>query len=247
MTSGGPSHSSTSNSVYSFEGFLRDWHHQQDEVLAKITAALGDGKRGQEAVTAEVAEELIARALGHFEEYYEHKSRAAHDNVLSMFSPPWCSSFECAFLWVAGFRPCVLLQLVTDSVGDLSARQIQAIDRLKRETRVEEKNIADDLAKIQENTAAPPMIHALKSAPTRSDEEQSTRPATNEALEQLQVVLEEVVANADILRVNTAARVAEILTPPQGLRFLAAVIRQQQSMRRLGIERNNRPCRGRSS
>ncbi|KAL9247029.1 hypothetical protein vseg_020500 [Gypsophila vaccaria] len=244
MTSGlGP----TPTSSYSYEGYLSGWHHKQGELLAEITAALKEdveGGRDEE----EAARELVSRALAHFEEYYEHKSRAAHDNVFSMFSPPWCSSFECAFLWIAGFRPGVLLELVPESVRDLTPRQTQAIDRLKRDTRGEEKNISDELARVQENMAGPPMIQALRGGPTwwSTDEQPSTPDSSNES-DRLQVVLEEVVANADTLRVTTAATVAEILTPPQGLRFLSAIIRLQQSMRNVGIERDSHRARGRSS
>ncbi|KAK9715999.1 hypothetical protein RND81_06G204900 [Saponaria officinalis] len=238
MTSGLPP--SSSNSSYSFKSFLRGWHHQQDQLLTEITAALKSEVGRDEA---EVAKELISRALSHFEEYYEHKSRAAHNNVFSMFSPPWSSSFECAFLWISGFRPGVLLELVPVSVLDLSPRQAQSIYRLKRETRVVEKNISDELARIQENMAAPPMIHALRG----STEEQPSNPETDNALDQLQVVLEEVVANADTLRLTTAASVVDLLTPPQALRFLTAFIRLQQTMRSLGLERDSHRARGRSS
>ncbi|KAK9699157.1 hypothetical protein RND81_08G156500 [Saponaria officinalis] len=222
---------SSSSSYFSFEEFLRGWHRRQDDLLAEITTAVEEdmAEGGEDA-----AKELIARALAHFEEYYVYKSRAAYDDVFSLFSPTCCSSFECAFMWNAGFRPGVLLELVFDSVRNLSPRQTEAIYRLKRQTRMEEKQISDEIARIQETVAAPSIMQSLRDgARCPPMEDQPFNVTTNEAVGRLQGMLEEVMAKADTLRVSTAANVAEILIPAQGLRFLAAALRVQQGMRKL--------------
>ncbi|XP_021769686.1 transcription factor TGA9-like [Chenopodium quinoa] len=236
MPSGSPLPNNT-NASYSFEEFLRGWCHRLDRLSAEITAAV-DTKDGEASQIEDMdAKLLIARALGHFEEYYEHKSRAAHLNGFALFSPNFCSSFECAFLWVAGFRPRVLLHLVSSSVQDLSAQQTQALDRLKRDTRINEKAVEDELARIQETAAAPPLIDAMREAAWLSEGQSLT--TTNEQIQRLNASLEAVIANADSLRVTTGAKAAEILRPTQCLRFLVAAMRLMQRMRSTGMERDN--------
>ena len=117
-------------SVYPFEEFFNDCCHRQAQLYAEISAAVS-GKDGEEAqvIDERDARALIGRVLVHFEEYYEQKSRAANLNGFAMFSPTWFSSLECAFLWTAGFRPTVLLQLVFKNVLDLSPDQTQALQR----------------------------------------------------------------------------------------------------------------------
>lgn len=222
-----------SSSSYSFEEFLCGWRHRLEQLSAEIGAVV-EGKNGQ--IEEFEARQLIARTLRHFEEYYEHNSRAAHLNEFSLFSPAWCSSFETAFLWIAGFRPSVLLHLVTDSVQDLSPHQLQALDRLKRETRINEKVVEDELARIQETAAAPPLIYVIREAVWLTEGE-SFR--TREPIEQLKTALEAVIANADCLRVTTGAKVAEILRPTQCLRFLVAAMRLLRGMRSTGMQRDN--------
>ncbi|XP_057525299.1 protein RESPONSE TO ABA AND SALT 1-like [Amaranthus tricolor] len=237
MPSGSPNSSNSLISSYSFEEFYHGWCHRQAQLSAEINAAV-HGKSGDEGPVIEerAARLLIARVLGHFEEYYEHKSRAANLNGFALFSPTWCSSLECSFLWIAGFQPTVLLQVVSDSVRDLSPDQTLALERLKRETRINEKVVEDELARIQETVAAPPLMDVIRKAAWPA--EMKTSNTESEPMEQLSRALETVIANADSLRVTTGAKVAEILTPYQCLRFLVPAIRLLQSLRISGRERD---------
>lgn len=201
-----------------------------------MTAAV-DGKSCSSG-GEEVEKELVARALGHFEEFYEYKSRAAHQNVFGFFGPTWSSTLECACLWVTGFRPALLFQLVSDSVPNLSSEQIRGLNRLKRETMTEEKAVLDELAKIQESIAAPPHLEMMREA-GRQLEDGHYMSTLDESMGWLRMTLEEVVTNADSLRASTAARVVEVLTPHQCLRFLISALRFEQSIRSLGMQRDN--------
>ncbi|KNA18405.1 hypothetical protein SOVF_070980 [Spinacia oleracea] len=228
----------SSSSSYSFEEFLRGWYHRLEQLSAEVAAAIAT-KDGEEIMVQEIeARQLIARTLGHFEEYYEHKSRAAHHNGFAVFYPAFCySTFECVFYWISGFRPRVLLHLLSDTVRDLSPQQIHALDRLKRETRINEKAVEDDLARIQETVAAPPLMDVIREA-AWLNEEQSLRMRNDEHIDDLEAAFETVIANADSLRVTTGAKIAEILTPTQCLRFLVAAMRLMQEMRSSGMERD---------
>ncbi|CAO2827098.1 unnamed protein product [Amaranthus hypochondriacus] len=119
------------HSGYSFEEFFNGWSHRQAQLYAEIRAAMSgkNGEDGRQVIDERDARALIGRVLAHFEEYYEHKSRAANLNGFAVFSPAWFSSLESAFNWTAGFRPMVLLQLVSKNVLDLSPDQNRALQR----------------------------------------------------------------------------------------------------------------------
>ena len=107
---------------------------------------------------------------------------------------------------------------------------------MKRETRINEKVVEDELARIQETVAAPPLMDVIRKAAWPA--EMKTSNTESEPMEQLSRALETVIANADSLRVTTGAKVAEILTPYQCLRFLVPAIRLLQSLRISGRERD---------
>ena len=103
---------------------------------------------------------------------------------------------------------------------------------------MEEKAVMDELAKIQESIAAPPHLEAIREA-GRQPEDGRYFSTLDESMGSLRVALEAVVTNADSLRLSTAARVLEVLTPHQCLRFLISALRLQQSIRSVGMQRDN--------
>ncbi|GKF97250.1 DOG1-like protein 4, partial [Tanacetum coccineum] len=95
-----------------------------------------------------------------------------------------------------------------------SQEQVDKIEILKAETRAEEKEIGDELARIQETKfAAPPIVEVMKKFAV----EEFT--GTDEAMDVLKAELEVVLANADKLRTRTAERVVDILAPLQSIKF----------------------------
>ncbi|GJW05019.1 DOG1-like protein 4 [Tanacetum coccineum] len=98
-------------------------------------------------------------------------------------------------------------------MDDLSQEQVDKIEILKAETRAEEKEIGDELARIQETVAAPPIVEVMKKFAV----EEFT--GTDEAMDVLKAELEVVLANADKLRTRTAERVVDILAPLQSIKF----------------------------
>lgn len=111
----------------SFEGFLERLEVQQEHLLEELLVAQEECDRGR--MDEKDRRDLIIRALTQYEEFYEEKSRASHRHVFQMFYPPWCSSLECAFLWLSGFRPTALCYLVSSSVHRLSPDQLHRLHR----------------------------------------------------------------------------------------------------------------------
>lgn len=146
-----PGSSRANISVGSFEAFLQGWLIRQEELLNELTTT-------QNTLDESIIRNLISRILAHYQEYYEEKSRMSHINVFYMFSPSWFSPLEKSFLWIAGFKPGLAFPLVMNSVNDLTENQIEMINGLKIETRIQERDLMDKLAKIQESVAAPPLM-----------------------------------------------------------------------------------------
>ncbi|KAI3507370.1 hypothetical protein L1887_22354 [Cichorium endivia] len=214
--------------VSEFQNFFQGWLGRQEHYLEELRSALRtcDGSEDEDL------RDLIARVLAHYQEYFEEKSRIANYDVSLVFSPPWFSSFERTFFWIAGFKPGLAFRIVGSSVGDMNQEQVESMERLKAETTVEERELDNELARIQESVAAPPIVEVAKRGeiPLRDGEYD----AMKSVIEILRGQMEVVLASADMLRTRTAERVVEILTPAQNLRFLTAVTELQIKIRMCG-------------
>ncbi|KAG2686037.1 hypothetical protein I3760_10G156600 [Carya illinoinensis] len=214
----------------SFEAFLEGWLVRQQHYLDELLSA----RQHCHEIRDEDLKDLVCRILAHYQEYYEEKSIIAQRDVFLVFSPTWFTSFERTFLWIAGFKPGLAFRLISNSVDDLSEDQHRRMNRLMEETKVEERALHHELAKIQESVAAPPLLEILgrggRSINGEISEEDNVFAAWRSALESA-------VANADALRTNTAVKVVEILSPAQSVRFLAAVSELQLRIRSWGLQR----------
>ncbi|KAJ8753792.1 hypothetical protein K2173_000046 [Erythroxylum novogranatense] len=221
--SAGPSGESASFDVF-LEGWLARQEHYLDELLCTSENCNGAGE--------EDLQDLVYRVLNHYQQYYEKKSQLIHQNVTLAFSPPWFSSLERSFLWVAGFKPSLAFRVVRDSVRDLTPNQATGMRSLIEVTRMEEKTLNDDMAKIQESVGAPSWMELARRQDRLVDTEKTEG---NVAVRQLNSSLVTVVSNADMLRTRTVARVVEILNPVQSVRYLIAVAQLQLKVRSLGF------------
>ncbi|KAK8563901.1 hypothetical protein V6N13_005876 [Hibiscus sabdariffa] len=222
-TSGGSNDGGGSFNAF-FEGWLVRHEHYLEELLSV--------QQRQESQEHDL-KDLISRVLSHYQQYFEEKSRLAQRDVFLVFSPTWFTSFESASLWISGFKPGFALRLVFDSVQDLSQDQSERLRRLMEETRLEERVLNDELARVQESLAAPPLLEMVRKRARRVNEGGVEEAA---ALATLRKALEEVVAGADLLRMNTTLKVAEILKPEQNVRFLTAATQLFLELRNLGLQ-----------
>ncbi|KAF3672760.1 putative acyl-coenzyme A oxidase 4, peroxisomal-like isoform X1 [Capsicum annuum] len=224
--------SRTNISAGSFEAFLQGWLRRQEEFLNELTTA----QNTLDESSQNVMRHLISRVLVHYQEFFEEKSRMSHRNVFYMFSPAWFTPIEKSFLWIAGFKPGLEFSLVMNSVNDLSENQVERLNRLRVETMVEEKDLMDKLAKIQESVAAPPLMGL-----TQQLEIEQLRDGeiieVNEEIEILRTAVENVVTDEDRLRTKTADSVMGILSPFLSLKFLAAAAQLQLRVRMVGTQR----------
>ena len=110
--------------VTEFETFFSGWLVRQEEYLQELRSAL---QTRETLVGNDVLRDLVTRVLAHYQQYYEQKSRIANYDVSLVFSPPWFSSFERSFFWIAGFKPGLAFRIVNNSVEDLDGEQVKLI------------------------------------------------------------------------------------------------------------------------
>lgn len=223
----------TDANVAAFEEFLQGWLIRQRSYLDELVSA----QELHQQMDRSDRMNLLNRVLSHYGQYYEEKSKIAHQNILLLFSPPWFSSLEKSYLWVAGFKPGLTFHLVNKTLEDLSEEQKESLNELKQETKMKERELNDEMAKVHENTAAPPLVDMIRShgrvCLSRSFmAEESTVPNT------FKETLENLVTNADALRTETALRVVQILKPAQVLNFFVAVAELQLRVRSLGLDKD---------
>ncbi|CAL0304435.1 unnamed protein product [Lupinus luteus] len=233
---------SDSNVASAFEAFLQGWLMRQrcylDELLSHQQNMTDfDNIRG-----------LINRVICHYGQYYEEKSKVAQNNILLVFSPPWFTSLERMFLWMAGFKPGMTFEVVNTALEDeLSQEQNHRLLQIQQETKLKERELNDELAKLQESMAAPPLfemarshgrlcleqIHGDPSMDAESNISDDAVPNT------LKVALENLVIRADALRRNTTLKVVHVLRPSQVVTFFAAVAELQLRVRAWGLEKDS--------
>ncbi|OMO85031.1 hypothetical protein CCACVL1_10467 [Corchorus capsularis] len=217
----------------SFDAFFEGWLVRQEHYLDELQSVQQRSHESQE----DDLKDLITRVLSHYQQYLEEKSREAQRNIFLVFSQTWLSSFERASLWIGGFKPGFALKVVSNSVQDLSPEQSEKIKRLVEETRVEERVLNEELARVQESMAAPPLIEvARKRARRRMSVEMAGEEAA--ALDTLKKAVEEVVTGADLLRMTTAMKVVGILNPVQSVRFLTAATQLLVKLRNWGLQKD---------
>ncbi|XP_065851827.1 protein RESPONSE TO ABA AND SALT 1-like [Euphorbia lathyris] len=215
-----------------FQEFFDGWLVRQQHCLQELLSLYRDQHTHE--FQNDDLKDVVTRILAHYEQYYQEKSRLAHRNIYLVFSPPWFTPFERTFLWIAGFKPALTYRVLHTSVLDLSEEQRQLIGRLKEETKLVEKMLHDEMARVQESVASPPLLEWAKRHGRMMDGE--TR-SEGSAIERIGLEMEAVVGRADALRMSTVMRVVEILTPKQNVKFLTAVTELQSKIRNIGMQR----------
>ncbi|KAL5058142.1 hypothetical protein RYX36_029746 [Vicia faba] len=224
----------TDANVAAFEEFLQGWLNRQRSYLDELLSAqeLDQQMDGTERMN------LLNRVICHYGQYYEEKSKIAHQNILLLFSPPWFSSLEKTYLWLAGFKPGLAFHLVNKTLEDLSEEQKESLNELKQETKMKERELNDEMAKVHESTAAPPLVDMIRSH-GRVCLSRSFMAQESTVSNTLKETLENLVTNADALRTETALRVVQILRPAQVLNFFVAVAELQLRVRSLGLDKDS--------
>ena len=138
---------------------FRNWMAQQQQDLDELVAA------DPTATSQEELEHLRDKCIKHFKEYSERRAALARQDAPCLLSPPWCSAFETAFMWVGGCRPSLFIRLIycvcgseldgflrgerRGNLAELSARQLEMINDLQCKTVKEEDQFSTRIASLQ--------------------------------------------------------------------------------------------------
>ncbi|ESW12263.1 hypothetical protein PHAVU_008G097900 [Phaseolus vulgaris] len=217
----------------SFEAFLQGWMVRQKEFLGELLSAQQQYQEGRRADVRP----LIDRVICHYGQYFEEKSKLAHHNIFLVFSPPWFSSLEKSFLWVGGFKPGVAFQVVNTALRDLTEDQKEKMSKLKKESKVKERTLNDDLAKLQESVADPPLVDMARSQ-GRLCFSRSFMVDQGLVPSAFKEKLENLVADADALRTDTALKIMKILRPAQIVSFMVSAAELQIKIRSWGLDKD---------
>ncbi|KAL3536532.1 hypothetical protein ACH5RR_004993 [Cinchona calisaya] len=232
-----PSSSGPIGNAGSFQAFFEGWLVRQQHLLDELLAALDPSSTGTNNIDV-VRNNLIARVLDHYQEYYDEKSRMANRNVFLAFSPTWFTPLERSFFWIAGFKPGLVCRLAMSSLDDLTEDQIQRIQMLSRETNREEKLLDEEMAMIQESVADPHLVELARMVGMQFiNTNNSNIGEVENQIESLKCAMENILRDADRLRTRTAELMTRILSPLQNLRLLAAAAQLQLRIRMLGFQR----------
>ncbi|KAK6257150.1 hypothetical protein QUC31_000609 [Theobroma cacao] len=109
-----------SNVRESFESFFNGWLVRQENFLDQPVQAL----TSQDGHEIDQRGSLVQEVLSHYEQYLEEKSKAAKDQVFLFYSPP-CS------------------------VTELTPEQEETIERVKYETRREERELTEAMETVK--------------------------------------------------------------------------------------------------
>ncbi|KAJ4764515.1 transcription factor-like protein [Rhynchospora pubera] len=224
-----------------FECFLSEQSHD--------LSALRDAATAVDPPNESNLRQLVSRVVAHYQRYYETKEASAQSDINPMFSQTWTSTTENIFMWVGGWRPSAAFHLlhsksgiqlegrlqeiirggVVKDLGDVSAAQMQALDRLQRETVRAERMISEEAAEAQEAVAAAEMVQ-LVSSEDRSEME-SKMAGKKERMRS-------VLARADRLRLDTMKGIIEKLEPIQAVHFLIAAAELHLAVHHYGKEKD---------
>lgn len=177
---------------------------------------------------------LVEQVVCHYKEYFELKSEVQKHEVFLFFSPPWFNPFERSVLWVGGWKASLIFTLLYQSVEDLTPEQEISIERLEYETKREERELTEEMARLHESVATAPLQSLARRFGRLIDGEVNELEA---ALEKLKSGLRAALERGDSLRISTTIKVMEVVDSLQSVKLLAALAQFHLGVRRLGTER----------
>ncbi|KAI3945549.1 hypothetical protein MKW92_030556 [Papaver armeniacum] len=223
----------------SFEAFFTGWLLRQKNYLDQLISA----QKNFQNISELELRSLVSQTLLHYQQYYAAKIAAARTDVFAMFAPPWFSSYELTYLWITGFKPSLAFQILDKSVDqdEFTDGQLEALYRLRVQTKAAERKLNNEMARVQESVALPPLVNLASKNPAERRVDGETVDAAMQTLtEEMEILVE----TADYVRMTTTRKIVEILSPVQSVRFLAAATQLQVNIRKLGLQRDAERGRG---
>ena len=201
--------SGTINSgIATFEMEYGHWVEEQHRQNCELRNAL------QAHVTDIELRILVESALNHYYELFRMKADAAKADVFYLMSGMWRTSAERFFLWIGGFRPSELLNVLMPHFEPLTDQQLLDVCNLRQSSQQAEDALSQGMDKLQQTLAQSIVTDPVGAGNYRSQ--------MAEAVEKLDA-LESFVNQADHLRQQTLRQMSHLLTTRQAARGLLAL------------------------
>ncbi|CAN7091510.1 hypothetical protein BRARA_I01910 [Brassica rapa] len=246
----------------------QQWMSIQSQRVPELKQALAQ-RRTHEGTADAAADdnklrELTQNIIGDFKNYAGKRADLSHRCSSSYYAPSWNTPLENALIWMGGCRPSSFFRLVyalcgsqTEirvtqflrnidgydysgsggaSLSDLTAEQLAKINVLHVKIIDEEEKMTKKVSSLQEDAADIP-ISTVAYAEEHVGEPNAM---VDQALDKQEEAMATLLAEADNLRVDTLAKIIEILTPVQAGDFLMAGKKLHLSMHQWGALRDRR-------
>ncbi|CAM9000764.1 hypothetical protein QQ045_000868 [Rhodiola kirilowii] len=244
----------TDRSHTCFQQWINLQQSDLDELVQSLNPQSGDERTGE---NDSKYSELSAKTVSHFEDYMESRTKLAREDISHFFAPSWCTTLENSLLWIAGCRPSMFIRLIYALCGceiersisqylqstssgllfDLSAQQLSSINTLHLKTVKEEEKLTSLLASLQEDIADQPLAAIAREASQIGE----TSDDVEKALDDHEHAMADILEEADKMRLKTLKELLNnILTPKQGVEFLAASKKLHLSLHEWGKKRDQR-------
>ncbi|CAM6085810.1 unnamed protein product [Calypogeia fissa] len=201
--------------------------------------------------------ESLNKLLALYSTFIESKLVYAGEDPVFIAAGGGCSALEGAFMWVGGWRPSSAIALAFTVMGvdpaaamlpsrdacitllgsaDLTSAEQTTIARLKSfhsTTEAREKQLSSRMATFQ-MTGSDNFVETFKACPTalaKSD----VNEIRNALLPQL-VSLTDLLAEAEHLRLTTARKLMQLLSPSQGVKWVLIAFELIFAVRKLGLD-----------
>ncbi|KAL3514041.1 hypothetical protein ACH5RR_026758 [Cinchona calisaya] len=156
---------------------------------------------------------VVQNFLNHYHDLFRMKADAAKADVFYLVSGVWRTSVERFFLWIGGFRPSELVNILMPKLEPLTDQQLVDVHNLHHSCQQAEDALTQGIDKLQQTLA-----HSISTDPSGVG---NYGPQMASSMEKLEA-LETFVNQADHLRQQTLQRMSCILTTRQAARGLLA-------------------------
>lgn len=170
--------------------------------------------------------------MKHYYNLFKLKAIAAKSDVFYLLSGMWKTPVERLFLWIGGFRPSELLQIIMASINPLTDEQMLDIDNLRQSCQQAEDALTQGMEKLHQLLADAVLAGQLGHG--------IYLPQMEAAMENLEALVR-FVNQADHLRQVTLQQMSRILTIRQAARALLVLGEYFERLRKLSSDWANRP------
>ncbi|KAK4788985.1 hypothetical protein SAY86_020304 [Trapa natans] len=157
---------------------------------------------------------LVDNVMKHYQDLFEMKANAAKADVFYLMSGIWRSSAERFFLWIGGFRPSEIVNVLIPQIEPLTDQQRLGVCNLRRSSQQAEDALSQGMDKLQQTLAQELATNQMGLGNFGS--------LVASAIEKADA-LENFVIQADHLRQQAMIRMSRILTTRQAARALVAL------------------------